>query len=77
MKIRVCVQPVLSQILINGVKANLRGAYLSTIAQDYNLQVRTEWIRFPGFIPETQTEVASSNWFNPVSYFIEVMRMFS
>jgi ABC-2 type transport system permease protein len=51
---------------INGVKANLGGAYLRSIIQDYNKEVRTEWIQFPRFSPETQIEVASSNWFNPM-----------
>ncbi|MFM9909160.1 MAG: ABC transporter permease, partial [Chitinophagaceae bacterium] len=50
---------------INGVKANLGGAYLRTIIQEYNRQVRTEWIQFPRFSPETTIEVTSSNWFNP------------
>src|SRR4026208_105118 len=51
---------------INGTKANLGGAYLRTIIQDYNKQVRTEWIQFPRFSPETQIEITSSNWFNPL-----------
>lgn len=51
---------------INGVKANLGGAYLRTIIQDYNRQVRTEWIQFPRFSQETQIEITSSNWFNPL-----------
>lgn len=51
---------------INGVKANLGGAYLRSIIQDFNRQVRTEWIQFPRFSPETQIEVTSSNWFNPM-----------
>jgi ABC-2 type transport system permease protein len=51
---------------INGVKANLGGAYLNTIIQDYNKNVRTEWIQFPRFNPQTQIEVTSSNWFNPL-----------
>jgi ABC-2 type transport system permease protein len=51
---------------INGTKANLGGAYLRTIIQDYNKQVRTEWIQFPKFSAETQIEVTSSNWFNPL-----------
>lgn len=51
---------------INGVKANLGGAYLRTIIQDYNREVRMEWIQFPRFSPETQIEVSSSNWFNPL-----------
>ena len=51
---------------INGVKANLGGAYLRTIIQDYNRAVRMEWIQLPRFSPEIQIEVVSSNWFNPL-----------
>jgi ABC-2 type transport system permease protein len=51
---------------INGVKANLGGAYLRSIIQDYNREVRMEWIQFPRFSPETNIEVTSSNWFNPL-----------
>jgi len=51
---------------INGVKANLGGAYLHFIIQDFNREVRTEWIQFPRFSPETRIEVTSSNWFNPL-----------
>jgi ABC-2 type transport system permease protein len=51
---------------INGTKANLGGAYLKSIIQDYNREVRTEWIQFPRFSPETTIEVTSSNWFNPL-----------
>ncbi len=51
---------------INGVKANLGGAYLRTIIQDYNREVRTEWIQFPRLSSETSIEVTSSNWFNPM-----------
>jgi ABC-2 type transport system permease protein len=51
---------------INGVKANLGGAYLRSIIQDYNSEVRLKWIQFPRFSPETNIEVTSSNWFNPL-----------
>ena len=51
---------------INGTKANLGGAYLRSIIQDYNREVRTDWIQFPRFSPETTIEVTSSNWFNPL-----------
>jgi ABC-2 type transport system permease protein len=51
---------------INGVKAGLGSSYLRTIIQDYNGQVRTDWIQFPRFSPETHIEVVSSNWFNPL-----------
>jgi ABC-2 type transport system permease protein len=51
---------------INGVKANLGGAYLRSIIQDYNKEVRLKWIQFPRFSPETNIEITSSNWFNPL-----------
>lgn len=50
---------------INGVKANLGGAYLNSIIKDYNKLVRTEWIQFPRFNPEPVIEVVSSNRYNP------------
>ncbi|THU39988.1 ABC transporter permease [Niastella caeni] len=49
---------------INGVKANLGGAYLRSIIQDYNREVRLKWVQLPRFNPELQIEVTSSNWFN-------------
>jgi ABC-2 type transport system permease protein len=50
---------------INGVKANLGAAYLRSIIQDYNREVRLKWIQMPRFSPELQIAVTSSNWFNP------------
>jgi len=51
---------------INGIKAGLGSSYLRSIIQDYNREVRTEWIQFPRFNPETNIEVTYSNWFNPL-----------
>lgn len=51
---------------INGVKANLGGAYLRSIIQDYNREVRLKWIQFPRLNPEPNIEVTSANWFNPL-----------
>lgn len=51
---------------INGVKGGLGAAYLRNIIQAYNSDVRTEWIQFPRFSPETRIEITSSNWFNPL-----------
>ncbi|MBD0365562.1 MAG: ABC transporter permease [Flavisolibacter sp.] len=51
---------------INGVKANLGGAYLRSIIQDFNHEVRTEWIQFPRYSPDPSIEVTYSNWFNPL-----------
>ena len=49
---------------INGVKANLGGAYLGMIVQDFNREVRLKWIQFPRMNPEPTIEVTYSNWFN-------------
>lgn len=50
---------------INGVKANLGGAYLGLIISDFNNDVRSKWIQFPRFNPELHIDVVSSNWYNP------------
>ena len=50
---------------INGIKAGLGSAYLRSIIRDYNSEVRTEWIQFSRFSPETNIEVIPSNRFNP------------
>lgn len=51
---------------INGVKATLGAAYLQAIVQDFNNDVREEWIQLPKFSPQTTIEITSSNWFNPL-----------
>jgi ABC-2 type transport system permease protein len=49
---------------INGVKANLGGAYLASIIRDYNNEIRTE-LTEPGALNATPLiEITSSNWFN-------------
>ncbi len=50
---------------INGAKAGLGSAYLRSIIQDFNREVRLKWIQFPRFNPELNLQVTSSNWFNP------------
>src|ERR1051325_669017 len=51
---------------INGVKANLGGAYLRSIISDFNRQVRLDWMQMPRFNPIPLIEVTSVNWFNPL-----------
>jgi ABC-2 type transport system permease protein len=51
---------------INGVKANLGGAYLLSVISDFNREVRLEWIQMPRFNPVPLIEVTSVNWFNPL-----------
>ena len=50
---------------INGVKANLGGAYLNRIITDYNRELRLDWIQPMRFTPAPVIEITSSNWFNP------------
>ncbi|HEU4574865.1 MAG TPA: ABC transporter permease [Chitinophagaceae bacterium] len=51
---------------INGTRANLGGAYLRSIIQDFNQQIRTRWIQVPRLPSETTIDVTFSNWFNPL-----------
>jgi len=50
---------------INGVKAGLGTAYIQNIIQDYNGEVRTQWIQFPRFEPLPTIDVTYSDWYNP------------
>lgn len=51
---------------INGVKANLGGVYLRNIINDFNQEVRLEWVQLPRFNPQPMIHVSSINWFNPL-----------
>jgi ABC-2 type transport system permease protein len=51
---------------INGVKANLGGAYLRSIIADFNKEVRLEWLQLPRYNQQPLIEIASINWFNPL-----------
>jgi ABC-2 type transport system permease protein len=51
---------------INGVKANLGGAYLRSIIADFNKEVRLEWLQLPRHNQQPLIEIASINWFNPL-----------
>lgn len=50
---------------INGVKANLGGAYLGTIIRDYNNTIRTQLVEASTFNPIPEIEITSINRFNP------------
>ena len=45
---------------INGVKASLGGAYIRSIIQDFNREVRATWIQLPRFNPEVQLDVVAT-----------------
>ncbi|MCW3107132.1 MAG: transporter permease [Segetibacter sp.] len=51
---------------INGVKAVLGAAYLQSIINDYNNEIRTKWIQMPRLSPEPVIDVVTANWFNPL-----------
>jgi ABC-2 type transport system permease protein len=51
---------------INGVKANLGGAYLRSIIGDFNNDVRLDWVQLPRYNPIPLIEITSVNWFNPL-----------
>lgn len=50
---------------INGVKANLGGAYLNQIIAGYNKDIRLQWFQPNRFNDTPVITIASSNWFNP------------
>lgn len=52
---------------IEGVKASLGGAYLSSIVADYNADIRMQWQTGQTSTVEEapQISIASSNWYNP------------
>ena len=51
---------------INGTKANLGSAYLLTVIQDFNSDVRLQFIQPGNFNQQPAIDVASSNWYNPL-----------
>jgi ABC-2 type transport system permease protein len=50
---------------INGVKANLGGAYLQTIIREYNNEIALDWAQPDRMSQASVIDVTSSNWFNP------------
>ncbi|MEO7961819.1 MAG: ABC transporter permease, partial [Ginsengibacter sp.] len=51
---------------INGVKANLGGAYLADIIKDFNNDIRLEWLQPPEMNDLPGIEIVTANWFNPL-----------
>jgi ABC-2 type transport system permease protein len=50
---------------INGMKANLGGAYLTQILGDYNTGIRAEWLEPQKSHPVSSIEITSAYRFNP------------
>src|SRR5690606_38469939 len=60
-------QPVfIGKNAINGTKANLGGAYLGNILEDFNQYISTEWTEPARFNPAPRIETTSQNRFNPL-----------
>lgn len=51
---------------VNGVKANLGGAYLRAVISDFNGEVRVEWIQPQAVNPQPVIGVEAINWYNPL-----------
>lgn len=51
---------------INGAKAGLGGAYLRSIINDFNGEVRTDWISPARLNPSPIIRAEAINWYNPL-----------
>lgn len=51
---------------INGTKANLGSSYLLSVVQDFNGDVRLQFIQPGRFNQQPVIDVVSSNWYNPL-----------
>jgi ABC-2 type transport system permease protein len=51
---------------INGVKANLGGAYLTSILKNFTEEIRIELLPPGRFNPVPVIEITASNWYNPL-----------
>ena len=51
---------------INGTKANLGSSYLLSVVQDFNGDVRLQFIQPGRFNEQPVIDVVSSNWYNPL-----------
>ncbi|MGB4958232.1 MAG: ABC transporter permease, partial [Saprospiraceae bacterium] len=52
---------------VNGMKGNLGAAYTLGIIQQFNENIRTEWLQMPDFNPEPMIEVTYTSLYNPHS----------
>lgn len=51
---------------INGMKANVGGAYLRNVITDFNREIRLEWMQLPKMNPVPLIKVTALNRFNPL-----------
>lgn len=50
---------------VNGIKAGLGVAYAGAIIQDFNREIREEWIHLPRFNEMPLINIETSQWYNP------------
>ena len=50
---------------INGIKAGLGSAYVQGIIQDYNADIRNQWLQVARMNPQPTIDITFSNWYNP------------
>jgi len=56
---------LISANAINGIKAGLGSAYIQGIIQDYNKDIREQWVQTARFNQQPMIEVTSTSWYNP------------
>jgi ABC-2 type transport system permease protein len=64
---------MLSVNAVNGTRANLGAGYLSSILQNFNQEIRQQWLRLPRMPEQPQIEVTYTNWFNPLMNYQQFM----
>ncbi|HEX9252159.1 MAG TPA: ABC transporter permease [Ignavibacteriaceae bacterium] len=50
---------------INGQASGLSVSYANSIIQDFNNEVRVEWVQPPRINPQPMIDITTINWFNP------------
>jgi ABC-2 type transport system permease protein len=64
---------MLSVNAVNGTRANLGAGYLSSILQNFNQEIRQQWLRLPRMPEQPQIEVTYTNWFNQLMNYQQFM----
>ena len=52
---------------VDGTKGNIGAAYIGSIIQEVNSEIRGEWMVFPRFNPQPRIEITHSKWYNKTS----------
>lgn len=52
---------------VDGTKGNIGAAYMRSIIQEVNNEIRGEWMVFPRFNPQPRISITHSKWYNKTS----------